>query len=69
MQHVLQRAGEAHTAQDGPVSLMTFKHPTIHSHKRKKKKIMLISFLYQPNIYFTNLIFIEFFKNETSTLN
>lgn len=38
MQHVLQRAGEAHTAQDGPVSLMTFKHPTIHSHKRKKKK-------------------------------
>ena len=33
MPHVLQRAGEAHTTQDGPVSLMTFKHPTINSHK------------------------------------
>ena len=30
---------------------------------------MLISFIYQPNVYFENLIFIEFFKTETSTLN
>lgn len=30
---------------------------------------MLISFLHQPNVYFEILIFIEFFKNETSTLN
>ena len=30
---------------------------------------MLISFIYQPKVYFENLIFIEFFKTETSTLN
>lgn len=30
---------------------------------------MLISFIYQPNVYSENLIFIEFFKNEISTLN
>lgn len=51
MQHVLQRAGEAHTAQDGPVSLMTFKHPTIHSHKRKKKKRLCLSLFYISPTY------------------
>lgn len=64
---VLQCAGQAHTERGGPVSLMTFKCPTRHSHiLGKKKTIMIISFIYQSNVYFANLIFTEFFKKETS---
>lgn len=47
---VLQCAGQAHTERGGPVSLMTFKCPTRHSHILEKKKKKHYDYLFYISI-------------------